>query len=299
METTAQDVKQWTVLSLIERGTQFLQEKGIDSARLNCELLLCHVLHCGRIDLYLKFDQPLSADELGVFKILLKRRVKHEPLQYIIGETEFMGLKFAADPCVLIPRPETELLVEEIIALSRNNPENVRRILEIGTGSGNIAISLAKFIPDCLVETIEVSDDAIALAHKNIHRHQCENRIKVLKGNILQNFSSVLHDRYDVIVSNPPYISVEEFEMLPPEVKEFEPALALTDGADGLSFYRVIAELGIEHLRQDGWIAVEIAYNLADEVVQIFKRPEYSGIQTIRDYDKNIRIVKAQFCGKQ
>jgi len=173
METTAQDVKQWTVLSLIERGTQFLQEKEIDSARLNCELLLCHVLHCRRIDLYLKFDQPLSAGELGVFKILLKRRVEHEPLQYIVGETEFMGLKFAVDPRVLIPRPETELLVEEIIALSRDNPGNVRRILDIGTGSGNIAISLAKFIPDCLIETIEVSDDAIALACKNIQRHHC------------------------------------------------------------------------------------------------------------------------------
>ena len=299
METTAQDVKQWTVLSLIERGTQFLQEKEIDSARLNCELLLCHVLHCRRIDLYLKFDQPLSAGELGVFKILLKRRVEHEPLQYIVGETEFMGLKFAVDPRVLIPRPETELLVEEIIALSRDNPGNVRRILDIGTGSGNIAISLAKFIPDCLIETIEVSDDAIALACKNIQRHHCENRIKVLKGNILQDCSSVLHDRYDVIVANPPYISVEEFQMLPPDVKEFEPAIALTDGADGLSFYRIIADVGIEYLCRDGRVVVEIAYNLADAVVQIFSRPEYSGIQTIRDYDQNVRIVKAQFCGKQ
>ncbi|HMD13048.1 MAG TPA: peptide chain release factor N(5)-glutamine methyltransferase [Bacteroidota bacterium] len=299
METIEQDVKQWSILSLIDRGTQFLQEKEIESARLNCELLLCHVLHCRRIDLYVKFDQPLSTDELGIFKKLLQRRAAREPLQYITGTTDFMGLQFAVDPRVLIPRPETELLVEEIITLSKNKPDDVRRILEIGTGSGNIAVSLAKFIPECCVETIEHSDDAISLARENILRHQCGDHVKVFKGNILQDCSSILHDRYDVIIANPPYISAEEFHMLPPEVKNFEPALALTDGADGLSFYRVIAKLGIEHLQQNGWVVVEIAYDMADQVVQIFSKPEYSGIQTIRDYDQNIRIVKAQFCGKQ
>ena len=298
MEATIQEITQWTVLSLIEWGTQYLQEREIESARLNCELLLCHVLNCRRIDLYLKFGQPLSTNELGAFKGLLKRRIVHEPLQYILGETEFMGLKFVVDRRVFIPRPETELVVEEIIMLLRKEPPRDLRILEIGTGSGNIAISLAKYISGCYVETIELSDDAISVARDNIIQHRCENHVTVIKGGIFREGLALLRDSYDVIVSNPPYISIEEFQMLPTEVKGFEPTLALTDGADGLRFYRVIAELGKHHLLQGGWVVVEIAYNLADQVMQLFGSAGYPEVQTIRDYDNNVRIVKAQFHGE-
>lgn len=295
MEVSTRERQTWTILSLIEWGAQYLTDKGFESARLNCELLLCHVLQCRRIDLYLRFDMMLLPEQLMQFKAVLKRRLAHEPLQFITGQAEFMGLALRVDRRALIPRPETELLVEEVISLSRQSPHSVQRILDIGTGSGNIAISLAKFVSGCMVDTIDVSRDALDLALVNIRHHQVEHQVNLMQQDILADGRKNLQSNYHVIVSNPPYISTSEFGLLETEVKDFEPSVATTDNADGLTFYRVITQIGISCLQTGGWAIVEHAYNQSQDVYDMFCKAGYINIQKIKDYSGVYRFIKAQF----
>src|SRR6266478_6293506 len=174
MEITT-DKKPWTVLSLLNSSAGYLLENGFDSPRLTSELLLSHVLHCSRVDLYLNFDKPVSPEERARFKQLFRRRVQHEPVQYILGTTEFMGLSFHVDKRVLIPRPETEVLVEQALALSR--AEGLAHILDIGTGSGNIAVSLAHHLPGCNVDAVDSSTDALEVALLNASDHHVTPRV--------------------------------------------------------------------------------------------------------------------------
>lgn len=279
----------WTSLSLITWGAEYLRSKEIDSPRLTCELLLSSVLRCGRIELYTSFDRPLSPDELANFKNLFKRRLSREPLQYILGETEFMGLKFKVDSRVLIPRPETEVLVEQTLALARDLPRG--RILDIGTGSGNIAISLANYLDGWQVDSIDVSPAALELAAENCAMHGCQGRVQFSHANI-HNFMP--SGEYNVIVSNPPYISKTEFADLQPEVRDFEPALATTDGGSGLTFYEIISAFGKSHILKDGWVLVEHAYNQSEAVREIFRNNGYRSVTPVLDYSRVPRVVKAQ-----
>ena len=293
METSTVEQKLWTTLSLLNWSVEYLTLNGFDSPRLATELLLAHVLRCSRVDLYTNFDRPLSKAELVQFKALFKRRLAHEPLQYILGETEFMGLKFIVDKRVLIPRPETEVLVEQIINLSKQVQSY--QILDIGTGSGNIAISLAKYIGMCEVDAIDVSDDALAVAEQNLKLHHLERKIRLLQGDVLQENITFRHQQYDVIVSNPPYISQDEFASLQPEVKEYEPTVATTDGRDGLTFYRAITKIGKTRLVPGGWVFVEFAYNQSDAVSALFDKAGYSDVEVIPDYSRILRILKARW----
>lgn len=294
MKTPTTDTQRlWTPLSLIEWSTEYLRSKQFDDPRLNVELLLAYVLRCRRIDLYLRFDQTLNENELVEFRRLFQRRLQHEPLQYIIGETEFMGLSLSVDRRVLIPRPETELLVERTLE-GLSDAQKQYSILDIGCGSGNIAISLAHMHQHCIVDAMDSSEDALKVAAANVARHKLSQRIFTFTGDILRGAGQFLHTPYDVIVSNPPYISQKEFETLQPEISVYEPRAATTDEADGLTFYRAIATHGRSLLKNDGMMVVEIAYDQGEEVQRIFRDAGYSDVTVYKDYNNLDRIVKGR-----
>lgn len=289
---TSNHNKIWTITELLRWSTDYLKEKGFQDARLNSELLLSHTLNCSRIDLYTRFDQPLGKDELTVFKALFKRRLDHEPLQYIIGESEFMGLKFFVDKRVLIPRQETEVLVEETINIGRTFEGNIN-ILDIGVGSGNIAVSLTKFIDKASVTGIDVSADALVVARLNVDRYALNDKVKLHHQNIFDEIK--LDTKFDIIVSNPPYISSDEMKEVQPEVAEYEPLIATTDNQDGLTYHKRIVEVGKALLKPGGWLLFEIAYNQKEDVFELFSNSGYSSIDAIKDYGGNFRVVKGRF----
>ena len=274
-------VKTWTVLSMLEWADGYLRERSFQESRLNAELLLAHVLDLPRLGLYLQFDRPLTAGELAAFKTLLLRRITHEPVQYILGETEFMGLPLEVTPAVLIPRPETEALVEDVIRWMKGSREGGGRILDIGTGSGNIAVALGKFLPGARIRSLEKSADALAVARRNCARHGLEN-VELVEGDI---FSPEFEGgRFDAVVSNPPYISQAEFDLLESEVRDFEPSIAATDGADGFRFIRRITGLAPGILRPGGGLFMEIGYGQAAAAEIIAREAGLTGVRVANDY---------------
>ncbi|CUU03092.1 release factor glutamine methyltransferase [Candidatus Thermokryptus mobilis] len=288
-------MKTWRIIDIINWGTQYFKSKGIDEARLTIELMLCHILNCRRVDLYVDFERPLSKSEIETLKEMIKRRLKKEPLQYILGETEFMGIKFKVTPDVLIPRPETEILVEKAIETINKNftTSEVVKVLDIGTGSGNIAISIAKFLGDKVFVTgIDLSEKAIEVAREN----SISNDVKNINFLIADIFDDNLFDRlggkFNIAVSNPPYIPGDELDKLQEEVKNFEPLIALTDGNDGLKFYRRIADIGRDIIYDGGHIIVEMSYGQSEKVIDIFKSRGYEKIEIFKDYLGIERVAK-------
>ncbi|MBI5019846.1 MAG: peptide chain release factor N(5)-glutamine methyltransferase [Ignavibacteriales bacterium] len=286
-----EEEQNWTILKLIEWSANYLSEKGIDDARLNAELMLAHTLDLKRIDLYLKFDKILSPDELAKYKSFFNRRLKHEPVQYILGYTEFMGIRFEVNPAVLIPRPDTEVLVVSVLNHCKTSILKNISILDIGTGSGCIAISLAKMIPDSVVTAIDRSADALEVAKQNATLAGVSDRVKFVQTDFMNE--RFAQDKFDIIVSNPPYIPKNELETLQPEVRLFEPEYSYTDYGDGLSFYRMISKLGHTVLNNTGSIFVEVGYNQAEVVKRIFENDKYSEIESFKDYNGIKRVVKA------
>ncbi len=284
---------------MLQWGTSYLSEKGYGESRLTIELLLCHVLNVKRIQLYTNFDKPLNEAELSSFKALLQRRLQHEPLQYIVGTTEFMGLEFIVDRRVLIPRPETEIVVEQVVCYAKEHfSGQMLRVLDIGTGSGCIAVSLATLLENASIVAFDKSSDAVDVARINAQKNGVEKRITVSVQDIFTvsgaNFSSKFH----CIVSNPPYVSKEEFEGLQAEIRDFEPSFAVTDEEDGLSFYRKIAEVGRSFLEAEGAIIVEHAYNQLASVEKIFADAGWTNMRPFRDYGENPRcLVATKFRG--
>lgn len=288
-------IKNWRIIDIINWGTQYFKLNGIDEARLTIELMLCHILKCKRIDLYINFEKPLTKSELENLKELIKRRLRKEPLQYIIGKAEFMGLEFKLTPAVLIPRPETEILVERAIETLKKEftDKKTLKALDIGTGSGNIAISLAKFIGDKItVIGIDISKEAIELAAENAQLNGIKNVEFVLFDLFDEKLVNEFKEQFDLIVSNPPYIAVDEIENLQDEIKNFEPRHAITDGANGLSFYKRIAQIGKELINETGFILVETAYSQSEKVKKIFADAGYRQIETFKDYLGIERVVK-------
>lgn len=281
----------WTVLSLIEWSTNYLLERNFDEARLHVELLLAHTMQCSRLHLYTNFDRPLTANELALFKELFKRRLTHEPLQYILGETEFMGLPFAVNKHVLIPRPETELLVEKAAEIINSSRKEKVEVLDLGTGSGNIAVALAAFAKSAYVTSIDISNDALAVAKANAERNHASN-ITFLQADMLTDF--LPGKTFDAIVSNPPYIAAEEFSQLQPEVRDFEPRIATTDDHDGLTFIRRISQLASQKLHPGGFLLMEIAYNQSEEARRIAGVAGLKNVEVFADYGGNPRILSAR-----
>jgi len=277
-----------TVLDAINLSADYLKKKNIESPRINAEHLLSHVLKRKRLELYLSFDKPLNEDETNLYRELIRRRGTTEPLQYILGSVEFYGLEFHVTRDVLIPRPETEILVEKIIESFDKNSH--LKILDIGTGSGNIAISLAKNFDNAEVTGIDVSGEALKIAKGNSGLNKVNGNVKFEILDVLnQNFNPEV--KYDVIVSNPPYVSVKEYPDLRPELNVYEPRIALTDENDGLNFYRVISEKSKNILKKDGQIFLEIGQGQSDEIKNILEKNKFSDIKIFKDYSDIERVI--------
>ena len=202
-----------TVLDALKKTTEYLEKKGIESARVNAEIMLAYILKCKRLQLYLSFDRPLNENEKNLYREFLQRRVNHETVQYITGIVGFYGLEFQVNKSVLIPRPETEILVETIIENTNENEET--NILDIGTGSGNIAITLAKHLPNSKITAIDKSKDALKIAVKNSELNNVKEQINFIENDILNN-QNLFDNVFDLVVSNPPYISKKEYNNLEP-----------------------------------------------------------------------------------
>ncbi len=228
------------ILGVLKAAENLFREKSVTNPRLSAELLLASALRTDRIKLYLEFDKPLTDSELEDFRSKVRRRLNNEPIQYITGEAFFYGLKFTVNPSVLIPRPETELLVEKALEIIENKKIHKPRILETGTGSGCISISIA-CSTECIIDATDINDGAIQTAAGNSENNTQKGKVNFIKKDFLSpgmDFSN-----YDLVISNPPYIPSDEFSTLADEIKNHEPKHALTDGRDGLEFYRRIFSL--------------------------------------------------------
>jgi release factor glutamine methyltransferase len=289
MQPTAQQVgERWTILSLITWAAQYLGDRGFEDARLNVELLLCNVLRLTRVGLYTNFDRPLHAEELAAFKAAFRRRLAHEPLQYITGEADFLGIPLFVNRSVLIPRPETEEVVQKAIAWIRNHETRQIAVLDIGTGSGNIPIAIEHFTEKSVITSIDVSQEALQVAAGNIARHEC-SRITLLHQDVFDDF--LPEKRWDVIIANPPYISAGEFPSLQPEVRDFEPSIATTDNADGLTFIRRICFLAAARLTEQGVLFMEVAYNQGEAAQRIAREAGLAEVHVSRDMSGNERML--------
>lgn len=242
-----------TVLEIIKRTTEFFAGKGIESPRLNAELLIGHALELKRMQLYLQFERPLTEPELEKIRPLVRRRAQHEPIQYILGETEFCGMKLKVDRRALIPRPETELLIETIVTACGGKPPG--RVLDLGTGTGAIALALARAFPAAAIVATDLSEGALALAAENGATVENGSRVEWLRS---RWFDAVPREaRFDVIAANPPYLSPEETAQAAPEVREFEPAMALSAADGGIADLREIIAEAPHFLAPGGLLAVE------------------------------------------
>ena len=275
-----------TVLEAINLSTEFLEKKEIESPRINAELLLAHALNCKRLDLYLSYDRPLNEDEVKVYREFIRRRIKSEPLQYIIGKVEFYGIEFNVNPSVLIPRQETEILVETII--NSVNKDGSLKILDVGVGSGNISISLAKHLPYSKITATDISEQALETAKANAEMNNVLEKINFIKHDIL---SHNLNDEFDIVVSNPPYISREEFPQLKDELKVYEPQNALTDFSDGLNYYRIISSKAKEFVKNNGKIFFEVGQGQVEDVKRILAENNFNEISIVKDYLKIDRVI--------
>lgn len=270
-----------TVINIIRQGSEYLSKHGIENPRLNVELLLCKVLNLQRLDLYLKHDMPLGEQEIELMRQLLRRRARHEPLQYLIAHQQFIDIDLYIDENVLIPRPETELLARKAEDLI--SERSYKKILDIGTGSGCIAIYLAKKFPQVDIIGIDINEKAISIAERNALLHNITN-IKFYKSDILKIKPK---QKYDLIVSNPPYISKEEYLKLEPELF-FEPKDALTDLSDGFTFYRRYAEIFKDILNRNGAFLLELVANSSQKMKEIFS--DYK-IKFYKDFAEHERIL--------
>ena len=276
----------WTVGKLQRWGVEFLESKNIDEGKTSIDLILCEVMKLERIELYLKFDLPLNVFELNQIKDYIKRLVNNEPLQYILGKSYFYNLEFVVDKNVLIPRPETEELVDKIVNDNKDKSDLV--VLDIGTGSACIAISLAKNLKKSKVFAIDVSDSALDIAKTNARINKIDN-IEFYNLNILEKIPKT---KFDIIVSNPPYISNDEFGKLDVTVKDYEPEIALTDYGDGLNFYRRFYEIFDKMLNSDGVFYVENSFEQGKDLEKAFKK-KYD-IEIYKDASDIDRFMKGR-----
>ncbi len=281
-----------TVLEVIQKSAEFLARKDVDSPRLQTELLLAHLLKLPRMKLYLNFDRTLSDAELDAVRALVRRRGQREPLQHIVGSTSFCGLEISVNRNVLVPRPETELLAEagwEFLSTLNSQPATA---LDFGTGSGCIAIALAVKCPAARIVALDASAHALVVAKENAARNGVGERIKFLHGNSLAVL--VVGSRFDLIVSNPPYIPSAEIATSQIEVRDFDPREALDGGADGLAFYRLLAEQAGECLRPGGKIMLEFGDGQAVAIQDLFSASGWV-VEAVRaDYTQRDRILIAR-----
>lgn len=294
-DQTASTTDGWTVQRILEWTTTFLKQKGVESARLEAELLLSHARKCQRIRLYTDFGTLLTDEERSIMRELVQRRAKREPLAYIVGSREFYGRSFEVGPGILIPRPETETLVDACLELIPK--DEAREILEIGFGSGCIAITLAKQRPQCAVVATDISDVASEVAKRNCEKLGVTNQVTLLSGDTLEPLKNTGR-RFDGLVSNPPYIRDDERETLQPEVALHEPATALFAGADGLDVVRRIVAQAPDHLKPGAFLSLELDPAQCESVVALLESAGFESVTTRRDLCGNERVVVGLFKGQ-
>jgi release factor glutamine methyltransferase len=310
-----------TVLEAIRKSADFLAKKGVESPRLQTELLLAHLLKMPRMNLYLNFERGLTPAETDTLRELVKRRGQREPLQHLIGSTSFCGLEIAVNRHVLVPRPETELLAEAGWQFLNKIPEgrvtrapnlnaesafrdlqrSSLRVLDFGTGTGCIAIALAVKCPNAKIVTLDISADALALARENAARNGVAERIEFLQGDGFAAVAEILErDRpghppaFDLIISNPPYIPSAEIDTLQPEVRDFDPRAALDGGADGLDFYRMFPAQAKPFLKAGGKIMLEFGDGQAEAIRKLFETEKWIVEAVKEDYSHRARILIAR-----
>ncbi|MFZ1072887.1 MAG: peptide chain release factor N(5)-glutamine methyltransferase [Verrucomicrobiia bacterium] len=281
-----------TVLEAIRKSSDFLAKKGVESPRLQTELLLAHLLKLPRMNLYLNFERALAPAEVDSLRELVRRRGRREPLQHITGSTSFCGLEIAVNRHALVPRPETELLAElGWQFLSTLNPQPPTA-LDFGTGTGCIAIALASKCPDAKITALDVSPEALLLAKQNAAANKVAGKIKFLETN---GFAALPQDKpFDLIISNPPYIPSAEIATLQPEVRDFDPRRALDGGADGLDFYRLIALQAAAFLKPGGKVILEFGDGQAEAVRRVFENEKWIVEAVKEDYSQRPRILIAK-----
>lgn len=281
----------WTIIKILDWTKQYFADRGVENPRLDAEVLLCAVLQCERIKLYMDFERPLTGAELAQYKNYVARRGQHEPLAYILGEKEFMRNSFKVTPATLVPRPETELLVESLIKAAQGlKADGDVKILDIGTGSGAIIVSLLDYLPNAKGVGVDISVDALIVAEENSRRIGVRERAGFVQSDL---FSRIPADKkFDIIVSNPPYIPAADIAGLAKDVQK-EPIGALDGGADGLDFYRRIISESMDHMADEGILAFEVGINQAQVVAELCRKAGFKAAAIRKDYADIERMVFA------
>lgn len=277
-----------TVLEILQSTTGYFQKHGVESPRLNAEHLLAHVLKLKRIDLYLEFDRELFEDELAPLRELVRKRGQGTPLQHLLGTVEFYGRLFSCDARALIPRPETEHLIE--VLLPQIKETNARRLIDVGTGTGVIALTLAAELPEAEILAVDVSDPALALAKENAGKLELSERVRFIKSDLLLEIDGA----FDWIIANLPYIPSDDIPTLSREV-QFDPVSALDGGADGLDLVRKLIVQASEKLTPNGAIALEIGHDQSERVFSLLEAANFRDIRIVRDYQGVPRFLIAHY----
>ncbi len=293
----------WTIQKLLNWVTQYLADKDIDSPRLSAELLLSDVLGLKRIELYTQYDRTVAEKELDKLHDLVKRACQNEPIAYLVGKTEFYSMELLVSPACLIPRPETELLVQRAVEFLRIRNDK-QLVCDLCTGCGCIATAIARNFPNARIIATDISDSALAVAALNIEKHQLQDKVTLLAGDLFEPLIPQLDTgpvrdgqahKFDLIVSNPPYVSAAEYENLAQNVKDYEPRLALFAGVDGLDIYRRILERVDEFLNGNAALIMEIGYTQGPAIKEMLEKAGiFSDIKIEKDYSNNDRIVTAK-----
>lgn len=275
-----------TIKDIIVKYSKELEEIS-PTPRLDVETLLQKVLGVDRLYILLNLERVLSEDEEQLFNKFINERLNNRPIAYIVGNREFMGLDFFVKEGVLIPRPDTEVLVEEVIKLAKK--KDAKNILDIGTGSGAITVSLAKYLENVKVTSVDISDIALEIGKRNAISNEVDDRINFVKSDLFTNIDK--ETKFDIIVSNPPYIKREVIETLDKQVKDYEPYNALEGGVDGLDFYRAITKQAKEYLKKGGILAYEVGHDQSEDVSKLMEMDGYTNIYTLKDLQQIDRVV--------
>ncbi|MDR5659734.1 peptide chain release factor N(5)-glutamine methyltransferase [Serpentinicella sp. ANB-PHB4] len=282
--------------SVLKEATEQLEKAGVDTPKLDAQVLLCSVMNIDRINLHIYPEREISREICREFGELIKKRVNMVPIQYIINKQEFMGLDFYIEEGVLIPRGDTEILIEETLRIykEKEHQQDVS-ILDIGTGSGAISVSLAKYIPKAQVYAVDISETALRVANKNAITNKVDSRVKFLEGSMFDPIDALkMEKHFDFIVSNPPYIPSEDVLGLDRQVKDYEPRLALDGGNDGLDFYRKITTKSPEFLKKNGWLLFEIGYDQGKAVKELLLKVGFVDVEVLQDLAGKDRVVRGR-----
>ncbi len=284
---------EWNILRLLKWSTTYFQSHDIESARATAEILLSHILNMERIALYVHYDKPLTQKELFEYKKLIKRRVKREPVAYIVGKKEFWSIDLDVSEAVLIPRPDTECLVEKVLALLAQYPDGKpQSILEMGTGSGAICIAVASEKPQHVYYALDCSEKALTIAKQNAKKNGLGDTIQLFCSQWFESIKGS-HVQFEMIISNPPYIKRNTIKTLQPEVSIYEPSLALDGGDDGLDDIRYIICNATKYLNPQGYLLLEFGYDQKAAIKNIIEATElYESVAFFKDYGGNDRVVQ-------